>query len=162
MIHSLILMSSSYRYNNKNLNIIFKLIWLIYLILKFSYDFNLTFLFINLGTFLFVSGLIYHVSKFCSKLNKILSVTSILVYSFFIDILCYYMFPTLSNGQSLFTYVMNGFLFNYKYVFSNICLFLLFKVLHDKIFSYKNNYYYLFAKSGFKKSVTELLKKIKM
>lgn len=150
MIHSLILMINTYRYNNKNLNIIFKLTWLTYFILKFSYDFNLTFLFINLGTFLFVTELIYHVSKFCSKLNKLLSVISILVYSFFIDILCYYMFPTWSNGQSLFSYVINGFLFNYKYVFSNICLFLVFKVLRNKIFNYKNNHYYLFAKSGFK------------
>lgn len=140
MIHSLILMINTYRYNNKNLNIIFKLTWLTYFILKFSYDFNLTFLFINLGTFLFVTELIYHVSKFCSKLNKLLSVISILVYSFFIDILCYYMFPTWSNGQSLFSYVINGFLFNYKYVVSNICLLLVFKVLHDKIFNYKHNH----------------------
>lgn len=131
MIHSLFLMLSSYNSTNKKF---FKLIWIMYVIIKYFHSFDFVFLIINLSTFLFVTKLICCISKFYSPLNKILSVISILIYSLFIDVICYYMLPTWNwGGQSLFMYVTNGFLFNYKYVFFNIFTLLIFEFFFDKI-----------------------------
>ncbi|NCC71097.1 hypothetical protein EOM09_05950 [bacterium] len=54
------------------------------------------------------------------------SVFSILVWSVLVDVVCYFAFPSMIFGQTIFTYILNGILFNFKYVFYNILyLFLL-------------------------------------
>lgn len=53
-------------------------------------------------------------------LKNIYSVLSILLWSGVIDVVSYFMYPEFSVGQNIFTYVINGMLFNYKYVFFNL------------------------------------------
>lgn len=132
MVHSLFLMLSSYNSTNKRF---FKLIWIMYVIIKCFHSFDFVFLIINLSTFLLVTELICCISKFYSPLNKkILSVISILIYSLFIDVICYYTLPTWTGmEESLFVYVINGFLFNSKYVFFNIFTLLILEFFFDKI-----------------------------
>ena len=80
-----------------------------------------------------MTGAIHYISKIYPKINAILSVCSILVYSLSIDIICYYVLPSWAKGQSLIQYITNGFLFNYKYVFVNAAAFML-VVLCSKLF----------------------------
>lgn len=80
-----------------------------------------------------MTGAIYYISKIHPKINTILSVCLILVYSLFIDIIGYYILPSWAEGRSLIQYITNGFLFNYKYVFVNAAAFML-VVLCSQIF----------------------------
>ena len=53
----------------------------------------------------------------------LLPVFSILIYSFFVDVLCYWFMPKWVGNLSLMQYVINGFIFNSKYVLSNSIIF---------------------------------------
>lgn len=132
MLNSLILMFSQYDKNRK-VSTIFKILWVLYAIAASFFNFNLLFSAINISVFLFMTGAIHYISKIYHKINAILSVCSILIYSLFIDIICYYILPSWAEGQSLIQYITNGFLFNYKYVFLNAAVFALI-VLCSKLF----------------------------
>lgn len=122
MLHSIILMFSQYSKNRKISNI-FKVIWILYAIAALFFNPNPWFLLVNVSVFMLVTGFVYCISKFYPKINAFLSVGSILIYSLFVDIVCYYALPNWAVGQSLAGYVMNGFLFNYKYLFLNVAVF---------------------------------------
>ena len=131
MLNSILLMLSQCKQNTKRANV-FKLIWIIYTVF-----FSFVYCSINLIAFILISLFIHYISMFGSKINKILSVCSILLYSFFIDIICYYTFPTWANGLPLLKYIINGFLFNYKYVFTNIII-LTSIIMFHKLFRIKH------------------------
>lgn len=132
MLNSLILMFSQYDKNRK-VSTVFKILWVLYAIAASFFNFNLLFSAINISVFLLITGVIHYISKIYPKINAILSVCSILIYSLFIDIICYYILPSWAEGQSLIQYITNGFLFNYKYVFLNAAVFALI-VLCSKLF----------------------------
>ncbi len=132
MLNSLILMFIQYDKNRK-VSTVFKILWVLYAIAASFFNFNLLFSAINISVFLLITGAIHYISKIYPKINAILSVCSILIYSLFIDIICYYILPSWAEGQSLIQYITNGFLFNYKYVFLNAAVFALI-VLCSKLF----------------------------
>lgn len=136
MLNSLILMFSQYN-KNRNVSTIFKILWVLCAIAASFFNFNLLFSAINISVFLLMTGAIHYISKICPKINAILSVCSILIYSLFIDIICYYILPSWAEGQSLIQYITNGFLFNYKYVFLNAAVFALVVLCSKLIKKYK-------------------------
>ena len=143
MIQSVILMYSQYDKNYKISNI-FKIIWMTYRLININ--FNLKFWFIDTAVFLFMTILIKKISKNRIKTNVFLSIVSILIYSIFIDIACYFMMPIFSNGVDLFRYILNGLVFNYKSIFLNLIIFCIINIT-IKIFN-KNK-----SKSGTKQLI---------
>ena len=80
-----------------------------------QYDFSLgkAFPIINASVFLSVSIIINFVKN--RKVNTVLSIVSILIWSIIIDIICFYMFPMMRINHSLIHYIFQGILFNYRY-----------------------------------------------
>ena len=117
MINSLFMLGSSYN-KNRVVSIAFMIGWILYMIIG-----NISF---NLGIFPVVNALVFF--SVCiiiniiknKKVNTVLSIFSFLIWSIIIDIFCYYMYPFYSSNQSIFEYVWQGILYNYKYIFSNI------------------------------------------
>ena len=91
-------MLSQYRKNSKISNIS-KTTWIVYVGMLGSFDF--LFFVINLTVFLLITKTISYISKFCLLINLVLSWGSMLIYSLFIDTLCYYIFPSWIQGQTL-------------------------------------------------------------
>ena len=122
MINSLFMLGSSYNKNRK-ISIAFMIGWIVYMVLANNFALGIDFVIINAIVFLGVSiGINLVKNKF---VNTVLSVVSILIWSIAIDIICYYLYPLKGINQTLFGYVFQGVLFNYKYVFSNtlvICI----------------------------------------
>ena len=116
MINSIFMLGSSYN-RNKKISIIFMLGWILYMIIQQSRT-GMTFPIINTIVFLIVTISINLVKN--KKINTVLSVFSILIWSIIIDIICYYLYPLFSLNQNIFGYIWQGILFNYKYIFSNI------------------------------------------
>ena len=131
MLNSLILMFSQYE-KNRTISNVFKIIWIGYVFVVEFCNFNFLFFILSINAFILTTGVTYYVGKIFLSLKVVLSCFSILTYSFFIDVLCYYVLPDLTLGQSLIDYIINGFLFNYKYVLLNIILFILVS-LHSKV-----------------------------
>lgn len=115
MINSLFMLGSSYNKNRK-ISIAFIIGWLIYMIIQ--QDYLGIFPIVNSIVFLIVSISINIIKN--KKINTILSVFSILIWSIIIDIICYYIYPLYAINQNIFEYIFQGILFNYKYIFSNI------------------------------------------
>ena len=117
MVNSLFMLGGAYNKNRK-ISIAFICGWIIYMIV--NYDFSLGYLFplINALVCLLVSISINLIKD--KTLNTILSVSSILIWSIVIDIICFFMYPTMILGQDIFSYIFQGILFNYKYIISNI------------------------------------------
>ena len=118
MISSLILMLSQYNKNRKIANI-FMCIWFLYAIVISFDNFDFKFLSIGIASFLLTTFCIYFVSRFVSKFSVLLSVCSHIIYSVFIDIVCYFLLPTWCENQSLIQYLIRGVMFNSKYLLSN-------------------------------------------
>lgn len=117
MINSLFMLGSSYNKNRK-ISIIFMIAWVLYMIIGNKVILGNTFVLINAGVFL---GICFSINLIKNKkINTVLSIISILIWSIIIDTICYFMYPTMSIGQNVFTYIWQGILFNYKYIFSNI------------------------------------------
>ncbi len=114
MINSVFMLGSSFNKNRK-VSIAFMAGWIAYIIINQLY--LGLFPLVNAIAFLAVTVSINFVKN--KKINTVLSVFSILIWSIIIDIICYYMYPLFSSNQSIFGYVWQGILFNYKYVFSN-------------------------------------------
>lgn len=53
------------------------------------------------------------------KAKKVLSISSIIIYSIAIDVISYILLPQLVGGANLFTYILRGLAFNAKYLISN-------------------------------------------
>lgn len=142
MTNSLLLFFSCYKIN-KHLNFfVFILFFLNFFIVEINY-LSKPFTYINLFILFFVFLICY-----LSKYNKYLAPISTLFYSISVDIFCFCFFPLFPIQISIFEYVLNGILFNIKFViFPCIFVFIfeIFKKYHDKKsmkyskFSYRNN-----------------------
>ena len=116
MLNSILLFLSSYNFTKK-----YKFAFIIVLIINFVVVninfFTNYFTYINLLITLFIILM-------CSfrKTNKYLSAVSMLLYSIFIDIYCFFFFPLFDINISLFEYIYNGILFNAKFIIVPIFL----------------------------------------
>ena len=117
MINSLFMLGSSYN-KNKIVSCIFFIAWIVYMLIGSDLSLGLTFPIINAIVFIIISISINLVKN--RKLNTILSVFSILIWSTVIDIICYFLYPMMVGEQSIFSYIFQGILFNGKYIFYNI------------------------------------------
>lgn len=115
MINSLLMLGGS---SNKKISKVFIVIWLAYMVFGSNLSLGLTFPIINGITFLAITLLISKIKN--NKVNAALSIASILIWSVTIDIICYYLYPTMSSSITLINYIFNGILFNYKYIFTNV------------------------------------------
>lgn len=126
MINSLLMLGGS---SNKNISKIFIVVWIAYMLFGSNLSLGITFPIVNAITFLTITLLISKIKN--KSVNAVLSITSILIWSVIIDIICYYLYPTMSSNITLIQYVFNGILFNYKYVFTNILALSLVKILSN-------------------------------
>ncbi len=110
MINSLLLYFSCYR-TKKYLNFMFFIFWLINFLVVKRDSLNQVFTFINLFVFLIVMNLCL-----IKKTNKYFAPFSVLIYSVIIDIICFYYFPLFNVNMTIFEYILNGILFNYKFI----------------------------------------------
>lgn len=116
MLNSILLFLSSYNFTKK-----YKFVFIIALIINFivvnNKFFANYFTYINLLITLFIILI-------CSfrKTNKYLSAVSMLLYSIFIDIYCFFFFPLFDINISLFEYIFNGILFNAKFIITPVFL----------------------------------------
>ena len=117
MINSLFMLGGSYNKDRK-ISILFLTAWILYMLINYDFSLELAFPLINAIVLLTVTISINLISN--KKVNTIMSIFSILIWSIIIDIVCFYMFPMMSAGQSLINYILQGILFNYKYIFVNI------------------------------------------
>ena len=117
MINSLFMLGGSYNKDRK-ISILFLTAWILYMLINYDFSLGLAFPLINAIVLLTVTISINLISN--KKVNMIMSIFSILIWSIIIDIVCFYMFPMMSAGQSLINYILQGILFNYKYIFVNI------------------------------------------
>lgn len=124
MINSLLMLGGS---SNKKISKVFIVTWLAYMVFGSNLSLGLTFPIINGITFLAITLLISKIKN--NKANAALSIASILIWSVTIDIICYYLYPTMSSNITLINYIFNGILFNYKYIFSNVLALSLIKVV---------------------------------
>ena len=115
MINSLLMLGGS---SNKKISKVFIVTWLAYMVFGSNLSLGLTFPIINGITFLAITLLISKIKN--NKANAVLSIASILIWSVTIDIICYYLYPTMSSNITLINYIFNGILFNYKYIFTNV------------------------------------------
>jgi len=90
MVGSVLLMFSQL---NKRFSGIFKVMWLLYIVVTME-DVRANFTLASLLAFICLTGVNTYLSKLSCKVNLYLSVMSILIYSCFIDIICYFIFPT--------------------------------------------------------------------
>lgn len=117
MINSLFMLGGSYNKDRK-ISILFLTAWILYMLINYDFSLGLAFPLINAIVLLTVTISINLISN--KKVNTIMSIFSILIWSIIIDIVCFYMFPMMSAGQSSINYILQGILFNYKYIFVNI------------------------------------------
>lgn len=148
MINSLFMLGGSYNKDRK-ISILFLTAWILYMLINYDFSLGLAFPLINAIVLLTVTISINLISN--KKVNTIMSIFSILIWSIIIDIVCFYMFPMMSAGQSLINYILQGILFNYKYIFVNIVaicginLIILLKKNIIKRFSKNKNIWLLFT-----------------
>lgn len=117
MINALFMLGSSYN-KNRTILLVFIVSWIGYMMIGYNFSLGYIFPIINISTFLFVSISI-NLTKKNKKVNTILSISSILIWSILIYVICFFMFPVMRINQNLINYVLQGILFNYKYVFIN-------------------------------------------
>lgn len=123
MFNSIILMFSQYATKSKS-SFFFKVGWVLYAILMSFFNNNLWFSVINMIIFFILTSCITLLSKINPKVNEIMSVCSVMIYSLLVDIACYYLLSGYSAQQSLKHYIINGLLFNCKSLFLNIAVFM--------------------------------------
>ncbi len=132
MIHSLFMLGSSYNKDRK-ISALFMICWIGYMVAQYDFSLGKIFPIVNASIFLCVSIITNFVKN--RKMNTVLSIVSILIWSILIDIISFYMFPMMKINQSLIHYVFQGILFNYRYVFTNI-----FAIYVIKVIVYMKNY----------------------
>lgn len=115
MTNSLFMLGSAFNKNRK-VSVAFMIGWVTYVIINQLY----------LGLFPIINAIVFLVITISinlvknKKINTVLSIVSILIWSIIIDVICYYMYPLFSTNQNILGYVWQGILFNYKYIFTNI------------------------------------------
>ena len=87
MINSLLMLGGS---SNKNISKIFIVVWIAYMLFGSNLSLGITFPIVNAITFLTITLLISKIKN--KSVNVGLSITSILIWSVIIDIICYYLY----------------------------------------------------------------------
>lgn len=124
MLNSVLLMCSQYNVLSKKERNIFKILWLFYATLNAIYYNNLIFIPINFSAFVIVTIIISLFEN--EKINTLLSLISILIYSIVIDIICclggflYLAYSGIKVEQEFLAYITNGCIFNAKYLLINL------------------------------------------
>lgn len=116
MINSLFILGSAYN-KSRVVSILFILGWISYMFIGSDLSLGILFPIINLIVFLLVSISINLIKN--RKINTILSIFSILIWSIIIDLICYFLYPSMSGNQNMLVYIFQGILFNGKYVVIN-------------------------------------------
>lgn len=137
MINSLLILGSSYNKNRK-ISVLFLLLWISNMVINYNFSLGIIFPITNASIVILISVAINSVKS--RKINTVLSVLSILIWSIVIDIICFFMFPAMRANQNLVQYIFQGILFNYKYVFINI-LAISMSIYIDRLFVKKHNAY---------------------
>lgn len=117
MINSLFMLGSAYN-KNRILSVAFMIGWVAYMFISYMNKPIGFFPILNAIVFLSICIIINLVKN--RKVNTILSIFSVLIWSIIIDIICYFFYPIMNGTQNIYSYVFQGILFNYKYIFSNI------------------------------------------
>ena len=117
MINSLFMLGSSYN-KNRVVSLVFFVGWIAYMLIGSDLSLGLTFPIVNAIVFIIISISINLVKN--RKINTILAIFSILIWSIIIDIICYFLYPMMVGNQNIISYIFQGILFNSKYIFSNI------------------------------------------
>ena len=118
MLNSLLMLGSIYN-KNKKLNTIIAIGWVVFMLLgsNLTTGFGIRFTIMNFVSFVLVFGI---GKLFKGKYgNKVVAISSVLIWSVVIDTICYFSYPQFTMGQNIFMYISNGILFNYKYIFYN-------------------------------------------
>lgn len=116
MLNSLLLFGGSFG-KNKKISKLISLILIINLLIVQLGKVNILFTIFNISIMFCLTYFIRNISN--QKVNAITSVLSILIWSILIDLVSYYFFPFFNN-VSILQYLINGLLFNLRYVFVNI------------------------------------------
>ena len=119
MLNSLLIFGSSYN-KSKKISILSFLLMIANVLFVQYGKMGIEFVLINLLLMSVITVGIRLISN--SKVNATLSVLSILIWSACIDVVCYYMYSKFTGGLSLPMYVLNGILFNIRYVGVNAFL----------------------------------------
>ncbi len=117
MLNSLFMLGSTNKKLKKG-NYLFCMLWISYMLLNANLKSGLIFVVANIFTFMVVFILCQKIKGKYS--NTIMSIASILIWSILIDIITYFMYPQFVGAQNIISYIFNGILFNYKYIFTNI------------------------------------------
>ena len=117
MFNSLLMLGSTYSKNRK-VNLVFAIGWITLMLLGSNFQTGTTFIILNFVAFalVFALGFVFK-GKYS---NKVVAISSILIWSVTIDIMSYFLFPQFRMGQTMSGYISNGILFNYKFLFTNL------------------------------------------
>ena len=115
MLNSLLLFGGSFGKNEKISKLISVVLIINLLIVQLG-KVNLIFTIFNVFIMFGLTFIIRKISN--KKINAIMSVLSILIWSILIDFVSYYIFP-ISNNASILQYLINGIIFNIRFVFAN-------------------------------------------
>lgn len=134
MLNSILLCGSSYNKYKKLSFVLFTIMILRLLFIQTNQVINL-FTITNAIILAGVPLLINRVKNENAK--KVLSISSILIWSVMIDVISYYMLPQLVGGATLFTYILRGIAFNAKYLISNTMFIVAIEVI-NKVYNKMN------------------------
>ena len=130
MLNSLLIFGSSYN-KSKKISILSFLAMIVNVLFVQYGKMGIEFVLINLLLMSVITVGIRLISK--SKVNVTMSVFSILIWSACIDIVCYFMYSKFTGGLTLPMYVLNGILFNIRYVFMNAAVLCGIKVIEKLV-----------------------------
>lgn len=141
MLQSILLLGSCYN-KYKKTSMLFSVALIMNLLIVQMGHVKIGFLICNFAILVLISALNKMIKNHSIKL--ISSAFSILIWSIIIDIVCYYMFPIFNTNLNLLGYIMNGILFNLKYVVINAvilitlnCIEFLFTQISNRIMNKK-------------------------
>ena len=130
MLNSLLIFGSSYN-KSKKISIL-SFLFMIANVLFVQYGkMGIEFVIINLLLMTTITFGIRLISN--NKVNATMSVLSILIWSICIDIVTYFMYSKFAGGLLLPMYVLNGILFNIRYVFFNAAVLCGIKVIEKLV-----------------------------
>jgi hypothetical protein len=115
MVGSILMLFSQYNKNTTLMNISAGM-WVFYMLSSSSFRWNF-FTVVNLVVFLVTTAAVRKIKN--ERLNLLGATSSILLYSIFVDVICYHLYPHFVFNKNLLFYICDGLLFNSKYVFLN-------------------------------------------
>jgi len=121
---------------SRKFNILFAISWIAFMLIGANLSTGIVFVIANIAAFGVVFGL---GQLFKGKYsNKAVAIFSVLIWSVVIDIICYFLFPQFTMGQSIFAYISGGIAFNARFIFTNALVVgvltgvpVIIKIMHD-------------------------------